>query len=141
MALVIMGHGGRAALLERQSRMGSVERLDLQFFIDPENGGSLVRIKLEAIDHGHPLVQHRVVRNLESGHQLQLQPASAEMRPTLDGEMPIASAIRDRLPCMALGGASRTVFVITLRRVARGSGGTREGRVLSRRSPGTPSSR
>jgi hypothetical protein len=63
------------------------------------------------------------------------------MRPTLDGEMPTASAIRERLQCVALGGISGTVFAITLRRVSRGSGGTREGRVLSRLSPATPSSR
>jgi hypothetical protein len=41
----------------------------------------------------------------------------------------------------AVGGVSFTVFAITLRRVSRGSGGTREGRVLSRFRPSTPSSR
>jgi len=68
-------------------------------------------------------------------------PASAHMRPTLDGDMPTASAIVARLQCVALGGVSCTVFAITLSRISRGSGGTREGRVLSRLSPATPSSR
>lgn len=55
--------------------------------------------------------------------------------------MPTASAIVARLQCVALDGASCTVFAITLSRTSLGSGGTREGRVLSRLSPATPSSR
>ena len=69
------------------------------------------------------------------------KPASAHMRPTLDGEMPMASAISARLQCVALGGVSCTVLAITFGLVSMGSGGTREGRVLSRFNPGTPSSR
>ena len=68
-------------------------------------------------------------------------PASAHIRPTLEGDIPIASAIVVRLQCVALGGASCTVFAITFSRTSLGRGGTREGRVLSRLSPGTPSSR
>jgi len=63
------------------------------------------------------------------------------MRPTLEGDMLTASAIIARLRCAALGGVSCTVFARIFRRFSRGSGGTREGRVLSRLSPGTPSSR
>jgi hypothetical protein len=63
------------------------------------------------------------------------------MRPTLEGDMPTASAIVTRLQCVALGGVSCTVFARIFRRVSRGTGGTREGRVLSRLSPGTPSAR
>lgn len=68
-------------------------------------------------------------------------PASAQIRPTLDGEMPTASAIAERLQCVALGGVSCTVFAITFSRISRGSGGTRDGRVLSRLSPATPLSK
>lgn len=70
-----------------------------------------------------------------------LRPASAQIRPTLDGEMPTASAISERLQWVALGGLSCTVLAITLSRVPRGKGGTRDGLVLSRLRPGTPSSR
>ena len=63
------------------------------------------------------------------------------MRPTLDGEIPMASAIRARLQCVALSGGSCTVLVITFSLVSMGNGGTREGRVLSRLRPATPSSR
>jgi hypothetical protein len=64
-----------------------------------------------------------------------LRPTSTQMRPPLDGEMPTASAIAARLQWVASGGASCTVFAITYRRVSRGNGGTRDGRVLSRPSP------
>ena len=50
-------------------------------------------------------------------------------------------AIIVRLQCVALDGVSCTVFAITFNRISLGSGGTREGRVLLRLSPGTPSSR
>ena len=53
----------------------------------------------------------------------------------------MASAISARLQCVALGGVSCTVFAITLSLVVMGSGGTRDGRVLSRLRPSTPSSR
>ena len=66
---------------------------------------------------------------------------SAVIGTTLDGEMPTASAMVERLQWVALGGVSCTVLAITLRRVSRGSGGTREGRVLSRLRPSVPSSR
>src|SRR6056297_881492 len=68
-------------------------------------------------------------------------PASAHILPTLDGEMPTASAMVERLQWVAFGGFSLTVLAITFMRVSRGSGGTREGRVLSRFRPPTPSSR
>ena len=68
-------------------------------------------------------------------------PALAQMRPTLDGEMPMASAFRARLPWVALGGVSCTVLVMTFGLVSVASGGTREGLDLSRLRPSTPSSR
>ena len=66
-------------------------------------------------------------------------PASAHMRPTLDGEMPTSSAISARLQWVALGGVSCTVLAISF--VSKGNGGTLEGRVLSRFRPATPASR
>ena len=68
-------------------------------------------------------------------------PASAQMRPTLDGEIPTASAISVRVQCVALGGVSCTVLAMTFSLVFMGNGGTREGRVLSRFRPSTPASR
>jgi len=55
----------------------------------------------------------------------------------------MASAIRARLPCVALGGVSCTILAITFSLVSMGNGGTREGalRALSGVRPTTPSSR
>lgn len=63
------------------------------------------------------------------------------MRPTLDGGMPMVAAINARLQCVELGGVSCTVLAIACILVSTGTGGTREGRVLSRLRPATPSSR
>jgi hypothetical protein len=68
-------------------------------------------------------------------------PASAHICPTLEGDMPTAPATVARLCCVALAGVSRAVLAITFGRTSLGRGSTREGRVLSRPSPGTPLSR
>jgi hypothetical protein len=52
-ALVIMGHGGAAPLLDRQSGLRAVERLDLTFLVDAENHGMSRRIDVEADDILH----------------------------------------------------------------------------------------
>ncbi|ODM41368.1 hypothetical protein A9O63_06390 [Cereibacter johrii] len=124
-------HVGRSALLQRQPRLGPVERLDLRFLVDAEHNRPVRRIEVEPHDLGDLLLEHRVVRDLEPLH---------DMRPTLEGDMPTASDIVARLQCVALNGVSCTVFAITLSRTSLGRGGSPEGRVLSRLSPGTPSS-
>ena len=50
MPFIVMGHRAGAALLERQARLGAVERLDLRLFIDRQHQGFVRRIKIEA-DH------------------------------------------------------------------------------------------
>lgn len=45
------------------------------------------------------------------------RPASAQIRPALDGEIFMAAAIVERLQCVAFGGFSLTVLAITARRV------------------------
>ena len=52
MALVIVGHGRGAALLERQARLGPVERLDLGLFIDAEHDRAIRRVEVEPDDIG-----------------------------------------------------------------------------------------
>src|SRR4030088_776978 len=47
-ALVIMGHGAAAAGFDRQTGLGSVERLDLGFLIDRQNHGMRRRVHIEA---------------------------------------------------------------------------------------------
>ena len=73
-ALVIMRHRGGAALLQRQSRLGPVERLDLRLFIDAEHDGAVRWVEIKPDDIGDLLLEHRVVRHLESLHDMRLQP-------------------------------------------------------------------
>ena len=61
MALVVVGHRGRPPLLERQTRLCPIERLDLGLLIDAEHHGPIRRIEIEANDLGDLLLEHRVV--------------------------------------------------------------------------------
>jgi hypothetical protein len=67
------------------------------------------------------------------------KPASAQIRPTLEGLIPISAAIELRLQCVALGGNSLAVLDRTLCFTAGDSGFLPGGRVLSRNKPSTPS--
>jgi len=73
MTLVVMGHGGGAALLERQSGLGPIEGLDLRLLIDAEHDRPVRRIEVEPDDLGDLLLEHRVVRDLEALCQMGLQ--------------------------------------------------------------------
>ena len=67
------------------------------------------------------------------------KPASAQMRCTLVWLMPISLAMVRTLQCVPLVGISFAVFVNTLSFTSAARGFLREGRVLSRSSPSTPS--
>ena len=56
------------------------------------------------------------------------KPASVQMRPTLDGLMPISAAIEARLQCVAFRGVSLAVLVNTLRFTVAGNGFLPDGR-------------
>ena len=73
-ALVIVGHGRRAPLLQRQPGLGPVERLDLRLFIHAQNNGPFRRVEIEPHDLGHLLLEQRVVRDLELPQNVRLQP-------------------------------------------------------------------
>ena len=81
-ALVIVGHhaGGvfptrrlRPALLERQSRLGPVKRLNLRLLINAKHDSPLRRIEVKSDDIGDFLLEHRVVRHLEPARQVRLE--------------------------------------------------------------------
>jgi len=136
-----MCHGSRAPLLERQPGLRPIQRLDLGFLIDAEHDRAVRRIEVETDDILTFSSNSGSFETLNPFTMCGFKPASAHMRPTLDGEMPMASAISARLQWVALGGVSCTVFAITFSFVSKGNGGTLEGRVLSRFRPATPSSR
>ena len=51
-ALVVVGHGPAAPGLDRQSRLGAVERLDLALLVDRQHHGVRRRIDIEPDDVG-----------------------------------------------------------------------------------------
>jgi len=73
MALVIVGHGGRASLLEGQPRLGPIQCLDLGLLVDAEHHGPIRRVEVEPDDVGDPILEQRDVRDLEPLHDVRLQ--------------------------------------------------------------------
>ena len=64
-ALVIMGHGGAFARLQRQARLGAVQGLHLGLFIDTEDHGAGGRIDVQADDVADLGGELRIVGKLE----------------------------------------------------------------------------
>lgn len=73
MALIIMCHGGGPALLQRQSRLGPIKRLDLGLLVHAEYNGPIRWVEVKADDLGDFLLEHRVVRGLERLHDMRLE--------------------------------------------------------------------
>ena len=136
MALVVVGHRGRPPLLERQTRLRPIERLDLGLLIDAEHHGPIRRIEIEANDLGDLLLEHRVVRDLEPLHDMRLQPGIGPDAPDARGRYAHRLRHHRAAPVRGIWAASPArSSAITFNRTSLGSGGTREGRVLSRLSP------
>jgi hypothetical protein len=76
-ALVIVGHGPGAALLQRQSGLSAIEGLDLALFIDAEHDGVRRRIDIEPDDVAQLVDERRVVGQLELPDPMRLEPVSA----------------------------------------------------------------
>ncbi len=64
-ALVVVGHPGRFARLDRQRRLGAIQRLDLGLLIHADDQSALRRIEVEPDDVDHLLDQLRVLGELE----------------------------------------------------------------------------
>ena len=77
MAHVIMGHGSRAAFLERKTRLRTVESLDLTLLIATEDQGMLGGIEIEPNDVFELLDKERIVGDLEGTCQVRLEPVLA----------------------------------------------------------------
>src|SRR5215468_1548091 len=65
-ALVVVRHRLSPPLLERQTRLRAVERLDLALLIDAQHQGTLRRVHVEADNVDDLLRELWVIRNLES---------------------------------------------------------------------------
>ena len=70
---VVVGHGSGPALFHGEARLGAVERLDLRLLVRRQDDGALRRVEIQ-VDHILKLLgKSRVVRQLESRHQVRLQ--------------------------------------------------------------------
>jgi|SRR5450631_250338 len=76
MALVIIGYGARAPLFRRQTRLGTIKRLNLALLVNRQDNGVAGRIDIEADD----LVQFGrklgIVGQLELAHPVRLEAMS-----------------------------------------------------------------
>ena len=76
-ALVVLGHGAGAALLQRQTRLCAIERLDLALLIEGENDRLRRRIDIEPDHIAQLLDELGVVREFELPHTVGLKAMSA----------------------------------------------------------------
>ena len=139
-ALVVVGHGAGAALLHRQAGLGAVERLDLALLVDRQHDGVGGRIDIEADDVAQ--LARRTSGSFESLNcrtRCGCSPCARQMRWTELTLMPVAFAIMAPVQCVASPGGSASVSATTRAATSAPSGGMREGRVLSRSRPSTPS--
>jgi hypothetical protein len=74
---IIVGHGFEPAGLQRQARLGAVERLDLALFVEAEHDGVRRRIDIQPDDVSQLADKLRVVRQLELAHPMRLKPMRA----------------------------------------------------------------
>src|SRR5262249_49221480 len=76
-ALVVVGHRGAPAGVDRQTLLGAVQRLDLTLLVDAEDQRVLRRVEVEADDIEQLLGEVGVVAHLEGAVQVRLQPVGA----------------------------------------------------------------
>ena len=138
-AFVIVGHGSGASLLHRQAGLGTIQRLDLALLVDREHDGVLGRIDVEPDNVTQLSHEVRVVRQLELPDLVRLKAMGAPDRRTALALMPQVLAIIGPVQWVASPGGSCWVSATTRAATSGPSGATREGRVLSRSKPSTPS--
>ena len=138
MALVIMGHGARAALFERQAGLGSVERLDLALFVDAEHDGVRRRIDIKPHHVAQLVSDSGSLESLKSRTRCGWSSCARQMRCTELTETPTALAIIAPVQCVVSPGGSCRVKATTRSATSWPSRRMQEGRVLSRKRPSKP---
>ena len=76
-ALIVVRHGSGAALLQRQSGLCAVKRLNLALFVDRQDDGVCGRIDIEPDDVAQFVDEARIVGQLELAHPVRLQTMGA----------------------------------------------------------------
>src|SRR5271167_3155010 len=140
MAFIIMGHGAGAALLDRQPRLGAVERLDLALLVDAEHHRLVRRAQVEADDildpvqaRGRLFSTNRLsFDSLKPRTRCGLSPCAFQIRRTLVWLRPTVWAIVRVLHWVAAGGFWCRVLSTTCAITSGASGGVRPGRLASR---------
>ncbi len=147
-ALVVVRHGLAAPGLDRQPRLGAIERLDLAFLVEREHHGMRRRIEIEVDNVGEFGREGRIARALEGPQPMRLQVVRppnalhrAQREPHRLGHRtagPMGRLVRrfGAEPAPAKAGVSAT----TRAAVSAGIGGLPGLRVLSRNRPSTPAS-
>ena len=72
-ALIVVRHGSGATLLQRQSGLCAVKRLNLALFVDRQDDGVCGRIDIEPDDVAQFVDEARIVGQLERAHPVRLQ--------------------------------------------------------------------
>ena len=75
-ALVVVGHGSRPALFQRQPRLGSIERLNLALLVHRQHQRLVRRIEVKSDDIDQLLLEFWIVRQLERPEQMRFEPMS-----------------------------------------------------------------
>ena len=125
-ALVVVGHRLCLATLQRQTGLGTIERLDLTLLVDREHDGPLGRVQIQAHHIAQLRLKLRIARELEAAHLMRLETGTlpypvhrARRKPHL-GPHPAAAPVRR--PDRTTGGRQRQHLVdfrLRDRRLAR----------------------
>ena len=127
-ALVVVGHPLRLARLHRQRRLGAIQCLDLRLLIHAQHQRALRRVQVQARPRRSPSPPAAgSLENLNERTWCGLSLCSRQIRCTVVGEIPVASASRRTLQCVAairrrlerLGQHPLHLIVIDLPRPAR----------------------
>ena len=110
-----MGHGPRPPLLERQTRLRAIQRLNLTLLIDAQHQGVFGWIQVKADNVVEFLGKAGIVAEFKGFLRCGFKPCACQMRRTLAALMPMTAAIERVLQCVALGGVCRVVLPISSR--------------------------
>ena len=73
-SLVVVGHRAGAALLQRQSRLSTIERLNLALFVDRQHQRLVRRVEIKPDTVLNLLTELGIVGQLEAARQMRLEP-------------------------------------------------------------------
>ena len=113
MALIVVRHGSGAALLQRQSGLCAVKRLNLALFVDRQDDGVCGRIDIEPDDVAQFVDEARIVGQLELAHPVRFRPWARQMRSTELTLSPAAFAIEAPVQWVVSPGGSPSVKATT----------------------------